>query len=98
MREITFTESICARSVIRASVYEPFLEANGHGNFLNVSYSAILNQLGWRRRLEKIHTQAARLFPKAERSWKELASCMSSDALLMNVFCRPRVIQCSGAN
>jgi len=74
-------------------VYEPFHEANGHGNFLNVSYGAILNQPEWKRRLEKIHTQAARSLPKAERSWKELDSCMSSDALLMNVFCHPRTLK-----
>jgi hypothetical protein len=74
-------------------VYEPFLEAHGHGNFLNVSYGAILNQPEWKRRLEKIHTQAARSLPKAERSWKELDSCMSSDALLMNVFCHPMVLK-----
>lgn len=74
-------------------VYKPLHEANGHGNFLNISYGSILNQPKWKRRLEKVHTQAARSLPKADRSWKELDSCMSSDALLMNVFCHPRTLK-----
>ena len=73
-------------------VYEPLPEANGHGNFLATTYAAILGQPDWRRRLEKIHSQAASSLPRAERSWKELDSCMSSDALLMNVFCHPRAL------
>ena len=47
----------------------------------------------WSRRLEKIHSQAARSLPRTERSWRELDSCMSSDALLMNVFCHPKVLK-----
>src|SRR5204863_6204703 len=34
-----------------------------------------------------------RSLPNAERRWKELDSCMSSDALLMNVFCHPRTLR-----
>jgi hypothetical protein len=46
------------------------------------------------RRFEKIHAQGRGL-PKAERKWRELDSSMSSDALLMNVFCSPGVVGAS---
>jgi len=74
-------------------VYKPFHEANGHGNFLSAAYTAILGKPEWSRRLEKIHSQAAHSLPRAERRWRELDSCMSSDALLMNVFCQPRTLK-----
>jgi len=70
-------------------VYAP--EANRHGNFFEPSYAAILKRPRWARRLEKIHPQGRRALPRADRAWRELDSCMSSDALLMNVFCCPRV-------
>ena len=38
---------------------------------------------------------ALRSLPKKERTWKELDSCMSSDALLMNVFCCPGTLESS---
>ena len=62
-----------------------------HGNFFDASYAAILSRPEWMRRFDKIHAQG-RALPKAEsgRRWRELDSSMSSDALLMNVFCAPR--------
>jgi hypothetical protein len=40
--------------------------------------------------LAKVHTQARRSLPVREQGrWRELDSCTSSDALLMNVFCYP---------
>jgi len=72
-------------------VYEPC--DGGHGNFLDVSYRAILSETAWSRRLEKVHTNAARCLPKSDRRWRELDSCMSSDALLMNVFCHPHTLK-----
>jgi len=77
-------------------VYEPFSGALRHGNFLDASYSAVLSHPGWIRRLQKIHAQAKRCLPRKDRSWKELDSSMSSDALLMNVFCHPRALSRSG--
>jgi hypothetical protein len=44
------------------------------------------------RRFDKIHAQG-RSLPRAERRWRELDSSMSSDALLMNVFCTPGVAE-----
>lgn len=67
-------------------VYAP--ENGRHGNFHQAAYSAICERPQWARRFNKIHAQG-RALPKAEdgRKWRELDSCMSSDALLMNIFC-----------
>lgn len=71
-------------------VYAP--EAGQHGNFFDAAYAAILDRGDWMRRFDKVHAQARRALPKAERRWRELDSSMSSDALLMNVFCTPGVV------
>ena len=69
-------------------------EAGRHGNFYDAAYAAIAARPGWMRRFDKIHAQG-RALPKAEsgRRWRELDSSMSSDALLMNVFCTPGVTE-----
>jgi hypothetical protein len=72
-------------------VYAP--EDGRHGNFFDPAYAAIAANPAWMRRFEKIHAQAARTLPKAERRWRELDSSMSSDALLMNIFCTPGVAE-----
>jgi len=73
-------------------VYAPELER--HGNFFDGAYRAIAARPEWTRRFDKIHAQG-RALPKAEsgRRWRELDSSMSSDALLMNVFCTPGVAE-----
>ena len=72
-------------------VYAP--EDGRHGNFFDPAYEAITARPDWMRRFDKVHAQAARSLPKAERRWRELDSSMSSDALLMNVFCTPGVAE-----
>jgi hypothetical protein len=73
--------------------FEPFDNCQ-HGNFLPASYKAITSNPQWRRRLAKVHTSARRSLPRCETGrWRELDSCMSSDALLMNVFCYPRLLR-----
>jgi hypothetical protein len=64
-----------------------------HGNFFDSSYAAIQARPEWMRRFDKIHAQG-RALPKAEsgRRWRELDSSMSSDALLMNLFCAPGIV------
>lgn len=66
-----------------------------HGNFYPSAYSAITAHRQWIRRLDKVHAQC-RSLPRPSidpaRKWRELDSCMSSDALLMNFFCTPEVI------
>ena len=70
--------------------FEPFEDNSRHGNFLPASYLAIRSNQAWEKRLEKIHTTARRALPVSDRGrWRELDSCTSSDALLMNVFCYP---------
>jgi hypothetical protein len=78
-----------------------FRPENGrHGNFLDATYAAICARPDWLRRFDKIHAQG-RSLPRAEsgpqngapRRWRELDSSMSSDALLMNVFCAPGVAE-----
>jgi len=67
-----------------------------HGNFLDAAYAAICARPEWLRRLDKVHAQAARSLPKPpdpHRKWRELDSSTSSDALLMNVFCTPGVVE-----
>jgi hypothetical protein len=75
-------------------VYAP--EEDGrHGNFFDPAYNAITANQDWMRRFEKVHAQAARSLPRPQldpnRRWRELDSSMSSDALLMNIFCTPGV-------
>ena len=62
-----------------------------HGNFLPASYRAILKNDRWHKRLAKPHTSAYQALPREGLRWRELDSCNSSDALLMNIFCYPGV-------
>ena len=75
-------------------VYAP--HEHRHGNFYAPAFGAILAKPSWSRRFDKIHTHG-RSLPKPQidpsRKWRELDSSMSSDALLMNVFCTPEVAE-----
>ena len=71
-------------------VYAP--EKGRHGNFFDAAYAAMLARPDWSRRLKKAHT-GRRSLPRTERPWCELDSSTSSDALLMNVFCAPGVLE-----
>jgi hypothetical protein len=68
-------------------VYQPSECGRHHGNFIAASYRAILRRPEWRRRLQKVHSQGRRSLPARDGSWRELDSSLSSDALLMNIFC-----------
>lgn len=73
-------------------VYSP--EGASHGNFYPPAYASILERPQWAGRFNKVHAQGRALpRPESERKWRELDSCMSSDALLMNVFCTPGVAE-----
>ena len=64
-----------------------------HGNFLEKSYQEILTNNDWKARLLKAHT-GKRHFDEGDReNAKELDSCCSSDALLMNIFCHPSTLK-----
>jgi hypothetical protein len=68
-----------------------------HGNFFDAAYAAILAHPQWMKRFNKVHAQGRLALPKLvtdpARRWRELDSCISSDALLMNVFCTPAVVE-----
>jgi hypothetical protein len=91
-RNRAHVESYGAPPVI---VYAP--ENGRHGNFFDPAYAAIAAHPDWLRRFDKVHAQAARSLPLYEADpahrWRELDSSMSSDALLMNVFCTPGVAE-----
>ena len=68
-------------------------KASGHGNFVDLSYRAILTNPSWSARLDKPHTQRRALPENRQATARELDSCNSSDALLMNCFCYPTAAQ-----
>jgi len=70
-------------------IFRPDLRGR-HGNFYPASYKSILRNPGWSRRLSKTHTTARKYLVSHDGERRELDSCNSSDALLMNIFCHPR--------
>jgi hypothetical protein len=70
-------------------VYQQSECGRHHGNFIAASYRAILRRPECRKRLQKVHSQGRRSLPAKDGSWRELDSSLSSDALLMNIFCYP---------
>jgi hypothetical protein len=72
-------------------VYQQSQCGRHHGNFISASYRAILRKPQWQRRLQKVHTGGRRSLPAKDGLWRELDSSLSSDALLMNIFCYPSV-------
>jgi hypothetical protein len=72
-------------------VYQQSECGRRHGNFISASYGAILRRPQWRKRLQKVHSQGRRSLPARDGLWRELDSSLSSDALLMNIFCYPGV-------
>ena len=72
-------------------VYQESECGRHHGNFISGSYKAILRMPEWRKRLQKVHTQGRRSLPARDGLWRELDSSLSSDTLLMNIFCYPGV-------
>lgn len=78
------------RGQLPSVIYGPDVKG-GHGNFHPAVYPAIVRDPMWSRRLDKVHTAAKRCRTYADWPWKELDCANSSDALLMNIFCYPRV-------
>ncbi len=67
-------------------------DTGSHGNFLAASYRRIVADPHWRQRLAKTYTASARVPRSNDRTRRELDCCASSDALLMNIFCYPRLL------
>jgi hypothetical protein len=99
-RKYAEAESIphcCSYGDAPAVCFLPYDGDLRHGNFFDRSYKAIRAKPEWRKRLSKVHTQGKRSLPATDRGrWMELDSCMSSDALLMNIFCHPGVLRSCG--
>lgn len=97
-RELALRNRCWARGRLHVESYgvEPVIvygpDNDRHGNFFDPAYEAIRGRADWMRRLRKAHT-GRRSLPRAERPWCELDSSTSSDALLMNVFCTPGVLE-----
>lgn len=66
-------------------------DAGHHGNFHPAAYPRICADPEWARRLTKAHTASLRSRARKDWRWMELDSAVSSDALLMNLFCHPSV-------
>ncbi len=64
-----------------------------HGNFFPASYRAICSAPDWAKRLKKTYSGGRRIARSWERRRCELDCANSSDALLMNVFCYPRLLR-----
>src|SRR6266851_1244394 len=64
-----------------------------HGNFHPDAYRTICANDSWMKRLGKVHTAYKRSRLRSNWQWKELDCSNSSDALLMNIFCHPGVIE-----
>jgi len=74
-------------------VFGPDPGGESHGNFLDPTYRAIVADPLWAARLTKAHTAHRRVWPRAAWRWRELDAATSSDALLMNIFCYPGVLE-----
>ena len=73
--------------------YKPTEDGLAHGNFLPESFGAIRARPSWEKRFRKVHSSAGSAFVSYEGDGlKELDSSNSSDALLMNIFCYPGVL------
>jgi hypothetical protein len=64
----------------------------GHGNFLDLSYRAILSVPEWAARLRKSYSADKWVPRRWDRVRCELDCANSSDALLMNIFCYPGIL------
>lgn len=97
-RNITFARAhnlphSCSCGETPTIAYHPVEDS--HGNFLRTTYRAILSSPEWRQRLYKVHTQQ-KCFPSTGHRHRELDCSVSSDALLLNVFCYPGTLRHKG--
>jgi hypothetical protein len=98
-RELSYRNSLraplhaheCSFGSVPSYLYRE--DGNKHGNFHPASYQAIQARPDWRQRLDKSYT-ASKFIPRRwDRTRSELDCANSSDALLMNIFCYPKVLQ-----
>jgi len=99
-REISFRGGIRGKNHAHEATYGRMpcvvfqeTEQGLHGNFLDFSYQAILGRPEWARRLTKAYTAGRWVPRRGDRERCELDCANSSDALLMNVFCYPGMLE-----
>ena len=68
-------------------------EDGRHGNFHTASYQSIQASADWIIRLNKVYTSSRWIPRRWDRSRAELDCANSSDALLMNIFCHPGLLE-----
>ncbi len=91
-RNLKLAEAMVHESTFSAIPSVLYQEVHGeHGNFLPASYRRICASPDWRRRLKKCYTASRRVARSNDRTRQELDCAVSSDALLMNIFCYPGV-------
>ena len=91
-REFAATQGVPwyeSRGAVPTILFPANSTTSRHGNFIDDSYRAILATPSWAARLGKPHSQRHALPEDQRGDAKELDSCNSSDALLMNCFCYP---------
>lgn len=79
-----FYESLGQHPVV---LFPPSTEGASHGNFGRRAWAAISADPDWHARICKPHSRRSALPPEWADGARELDSCNSSDALLMNCFC-----------
>jgi len=97
-RELSYRNSLraalhmheCSYGKIPSYLYRN--DGNLHGNFHPASYQAIQACPDWRRRLNKSYTASEFVPRRWDRARSELDCANSSDALLMNIFCYPKLL------
>jgi hypothetical protein len=98
-RELSYRNSLraplhaheCSFGKIASYIYHE--NGGRHGNFHPASYQAILACPEWQRRLSKSYTAGEFVPRRWDRSRSELDCANSSDALLMNIFCCPKLLE-----
>jgi len=66
-------------------------DAMYYGNFQQNSLEVILADASYKGRLKKVHSRRSGFPSPHNKTACELDSCNSSDALLMNIFCYPKI-------
>ena len=78
-----------SRGRLPVVLFEALADGSALGNFEQQSWRAVQKSTNWQDRLQKKHSSTESLPPEKAPHAKELDSCNSSDALLMNCFCHP---------
>lgn len=79
-----------------AILFKSDLQVRQHGNFLQASYRAILEEAAWNKQFETRPPYLHNLPIEEREHATDLDTAVSSDALLMNIFCYPALLEQAG--